>query len=303
MSSDTHSTPVRFDGRVAIVTGAGRGLGREHARLLASRGAHVVVNDVSADNAADAVNEIVATGGSAVADTHSVADPDGAHALVRSTLERFGDLHIVLNNAGRGGPTGRFLDTTRQQLDTIVGTHLIGTWNVCQAAWPHLESQRFGRILVTSSAAAIGSLGMPAYSVAKAGLIGLTRSLANEGAPLGITVNCLMPIGYTRSAALNPHEDTRRWMEENFPPSACSPVAAWLVHDDIDVTGRIVTAGAGRSSFITTVGHPGWSGGPDLTIEDQRDHWAEATATTTGKELLTSRDDLGFFTGPATWRD
>lgn len=303
MSPDTHSTDVRFDGRVAIVTGAGRGLGREHALLLAARGASVVVNDVSAEHAAATVHDIVTRGGSAVADSHSVAEPDDARAIVDAAITSFGALHVVVNNAGRGGPTGSFTDTSRHQLDTILATHLVGTWNVCQAAWPHFVGQSFGRILVTSSAAAIGSLGMPAYSVAKAGLIGLTRSLANEGASYGIAVNCLMPIGYTRSAALNPHEDTRRWMEENFPPSACSPVACWLVHDDIDVSGHIVTAGAGRSSLVTTVGHPGWSGGPDLTLEDLRTHWPDVLDTSTGRELRTSRDDLGFFTGPATWRD
>ena len=301
MDSVAGSPSVRFDGRVAIVTGAGRGLGREHALLLGSRGALVVVNDVSSTHATDTANEITARGGTAIADSHSVVD--GAQAIVDTAIERFGALHIVLNNAGRGGPTGSFTDTTDQQLDTILATHLVGTWNVCRAAWPILVAQRFGRVLVTSSAAAIGSLGMPAYSVAKAGLIGLTRSLANEGAPHGITVNCLMPIGYTRSAALNPHEDTRRWMEENSPPSACSPVAAWLVHDDIDVTGRIVTAGAGRSSLVTTVGHPGWTGGPDLDLDDLRDHWPEVLRTDGGRELSTSRDDLGFFTGPAAWPD
>ena len=305
MSPDNSLTSpsVRFDERVAIVTGAGRGLGREHALLLAARGARVVVNDVSAEHAAATVHDIVTSGGTAVADSHSVAEPDDARAIVEVAITSFGALHVVLNNAGRGGPTGSFTDTSRHQLDTILATHLVGTWNVCQAAWPRFVDQSFGRILVTSSAAAIGSLGMPAYSVAKAGLIGLTRSLANEGAAHGITVNCLMPIGYTRSAALNPHEDTRRWMEENFPPSACSPVACWLVHDDVDVSGRIVTAGAGRSSLITTVGHPGWSGGPDLTLEDVRAHWPQVLDTTTGRELSTSRDDLAFFTGPATWRD
>lgn len=294
---------VRFDGRVAIVTGAGRGLGREHALLLASRGAHVVVNDVSVEHAERTANDIADAGGSAIAHVSSVADTDAATELVRRAIERFGDLHVVLNNAGRGGPTGSFTDTTDAQLATILSTHLIGTWNVCRAAWPHFVNRGFGRILVTSSAAAIGSLGMPAYSVAKAGLIGLTRSLANEGAPHGIVVNCLMPIGYTRSAALNPHEDTRRWMEENFPPSACSPAACWLVHDDIDVTGHVVTAGAGRSSVLDTVGHRGWTGGPEVTLEDLRQNWARVLDSSEGRVLMTSRDDLVFFEGPAAWPD
>lgn len=294
---------VRFDDRVAIVTGAGRGLGREHALLLASRGAHVVVNDVSAEHAERTAADIDEAGGSAIADVSSVADTDAAAELVRRAIERFGDLHVVLNNAGRGGPTGSFTDTTDAQLATILSTHLVGTWNVCRAAWPHFVNRSFGRILVTSSAAAIGSLGMPAYSVAKAGLIGLTRSLANEGAPHGIVVNCLMPIGYTRSAALNPHEDTRRWMEENFPPSACSPTACWLVHDHIDVTGHVVTAGAGRSSVIDTIGHRGWTGGPEVTLEDLRQNWSQVLDRGEGRALTTSRDDLVFFEGPAAWPD
>lgn len=294
---------VRFDDRVAIVTGAGRGLGREHALLLASRGAHVVVNDVSADHAERTAADIDEAGGSAIADVSSVADTDAAAELVRRAIERFGDLHVVLNNAGRGGPTGSFTDTTDAQLATILSTHLVGTWNVCRAAWPHFVNRGFGRILVTSSAAAIGSLGMPAYSVAKAGLIGLTRSLANEGAPHGIVVNCLMPIGYTRSAALNPHEDTRRWMEENFPPSACSPTACWLVHDHIDVTGHVITAGAGRSSVIDTIGHRGWTGGPEVSLEDLRQNWSQVLDRGEGRVLMTSRDDLVFFEGPAAWPD
>lgn len=290
---------VRFDGRTAIVTGAGRGLGREHALLLASRGARVVVNDVAAEHAERTVADIRSAGGVAVADVHSVSDAAGARAIVATALESFGSLHVVVNNAGRGGPTGSFLDTSDQQLSTIIDSHLVGTWNVCRAVWAHFVDRRFGRILVTSSAAAIGSLGMPAYSVAKAGLIGLTRSLANEGEPHGITVNCLMPIGYTRSAALNPHEDTRRWMEENFPPALCSPAACWLVHDDVPVTGEIFTTGGGRTARLATVSAPGWTGDTDL--ENLRDHFDSALDLTGWKVLRTSRDDLPFYGGRAAW--
>jgi NAD(P)-dependent dehydrogenase (short-subunit alcohol dehydrogenase family) len=294
---------IQFNDRVAIVTGAGRGLGREHALFLAARGAKVVVNDSSSEHATATANDIVQRGGIAIPDTHSVAEPDAASAIIKTALDEFGALHIVLNNAGRGGPTGTIEQTTDQQVATIISTHLVGSYNVSRAAWAHFRQQRFGRILMTSSSAAIGSLGMPAYSMAKAGLIGLARSLALEGAADNIMVNVLMPIGYTRSAALNPNEDTRKWMEDNFAPQMCSPAAAWLVHDDVPCTGQILTTGAGRTALISTMGIPGWSGGPDATIEGLRDHWSEVVDPTGSVPMTYSRDDLRFFTGPATWRD
>lgn len=294
---------IRFDEKVAIVTGAGRGLGREHALFLASRGAKVVVNDVSSEHAQATADDIVHAGGIAIADTNSVADSEAAQNIIQSALNEFGALHIVLNNAGRGGPTGTIEQTNDHQVATIISTHLVGSFNLSRAAWPHLSQQGFGRILLTSSSAAIGSLGMPAYSMAKAGLIGLARSLALEGAALGIKVNVLMPIGYTRSAALNPNEDTRKWMEDNFAPEMCSPTAAWLVHDDVPCSGQIFTTGAGRTALISTTGVPGWSGGPNATLEALRDHWSEVIDTYGAIPMTYSRDDLKFYTGPATWRD
>ena len=294
---------IQFNDRVAIVTGAGRGLGREHALFLAARGAKVVVNDSSSEHATATANDIVQRGGIAIPDTHSVAEPDAASVIVKTAVDEFGALHIVLNNAGRGGPTGTIEQTTDQQVATIISTHLVGSYNVSRAAWAHFRQQRFGRILMTSSSAAIGSLGMPAYSMAKAGLIGLARSLALEGAADNILVNVLMPIGYTRSAALNPNEDTRKWMEDNFAPQMCSPAAAWLVHDDVPCSGQIFTTGAGRTALISTMGIPGWSGGPDATIEGLRDHWSAVVDPTGSVPMTYSRDDLRFYTGPATWRD
>ena len=294
---------IRFDDQVAIVTGAGRGLGREHALFLASRGAKVVVNDVSAEHAAATATDIVALGGVAIPDHHSVADPQDADRIVAGALDEFGALHIVLNNAGRGGPTGTLEQTTDHQVATILSTHLVGSYNVTRAAWTHFREQNYGRILMTSSSAAIGSLGMPAYSMAKAGLIGLARSLALEGAPSGIKVNVLMPIGYTRSATLNPNEDTRRWMEDNFSPHLCAPTAAWLVHADVPCSGHIFTTGAGRTALISTIGVPGWSGGPNSTPEDLRDNWPQVISAEHGIPMVYSRDDLGFYTGAATWRD
>lgn len=290
---------IRFDARVAIVTGAGRGLGREHALLLAARGARVVVNDSSEKWAQQTTADIVAAGGQAVAVVGDVSDSDQCIDIVQRTVSEFGALHIVLNNAGRGGPTGLFEDTTNEQVSMIINTHLLGSFHMCHAAWPLLKEQRFGRILFTSSGAGFGALMSSAYSMAKAGLFGLTRSLALEGADHNIKVNALLPIGYTRSAALNPQEDTRRWMQQHFPPAVVSPVACWLVHDDVPCTGELVNTGAGRVSIFATVGVPGYTNGLNLCIEDVRDHWQQVVCIDDYKVMKQSRDDLSFYSGDA----
>ena len=269
--------------------------------MLAARGASVVVNDVNAEHAHVTAHDIVASGGVAVADTNTVATPEGAAAIVRSALDSFGGLHVVLNNAGRGGPSGPFESSPLDLMNTIVQTHLVGTYLVCHAAWPILRAQGYGRILNTASSAAIGNSGMAAYSMAKSGLLGLTRSLAIEGAEHGIKVNALMPIGYTRSAALNPNADTRAWMERNFPPHLCAAAAVVLLHESAPASGDFFPTGAGRTALIGSITTPGWNGGSAAGPEELLAHWDEVTATPGSVWMRHSRDDLGFYTGDAAF--
>lgn len=295
------STEVRFDDHVIIVTGAGRGLGREHALLLGSRGATVVVNDVSADHAERTVTDINAAGGRAQAHVASVADPVAAAALVDETAQRYGRLDALLNNAGTGGPTGPIDTVDDQVLHKIIDSHLLGSFYTARAAWPVMVAAGGGRILFTSSGSSMGAAGMPVYSMAKAALWGLTRALAVEGAPHGIVVNAILPMGYTRAAALNPNEDTRRWMEHSFPPSLCSPAAALLCHPEAPCTGELISAGGGRVALIATIGVPGFDAGSELTLEALRDRWDEVVNPDGQRLLRVGRDELAFYQGPTAF--
>ena len=269
---------LRFDDRVAIVTGGGGGLGREHALLLAARGAKVVVNDVggavdgtgsSQAPAQATVEHIQALGGTAVADTNTVATPASGEAIVRTALDAFGRLDIVINNAGILRDKA-FHHMTPELLEPVLDVHLRGAFNVTRPAWLAFRERSYGRVLLTASNSGIlGNFGQSNYGAAKMGLVGLARVLSLEGAKYNIKVNVLAPMARTRMT-----EELLGPLAARLDPAAVAPVAAWLVHEDCAVTGEIYSAAGGRVARMFIGLTRGWYQ-PELTVEDVRDHFEQ----------------------------
>ena len=268
---------LRFDGRVAVVTGAGRGIGRAYARLLADRGASVVVNDLGgsikgegtdAGPASTVVDEIVAAGGVAVADTSDVATVEGGQTLIDTATEAFGRIDVVVNNAGIVRWV-EFPDADAANLERHLAVHVGGSFSTTRAAWPHFVEQGYGRVVMTTSS---GMFGLPrnhAYATAKAAVIGLTRSLNTVAAAHGIKVNVIAPAAMTRMAGPGADED-----DPTMSPDLVAPMVAYLAHEDCPVSGEIYAAGAGRFARIFVAATDGYvHGTPDPTIEDIADHW------------------------------
>ena len=267
-----------FDGKVAIVTGGGGGLGKQHALLLASRGARIVVNDLGgslsgegADKGpADAVaREIRDLGGEAVSDTNSVSTPEGGEAIVQTALDAFDRVDIVINNAGILRDK-TFQNMTPSLLDAVIDVHLKGAFYVTRPAWIKMREQGYGRVVNTSSNAGIlGNYGQSNYGAAKMGLVGFTRVLAAEGAKHNIKVNAIAPLARTRMT-----EELLGAAVERLDPELVSPLVAWLVHEDVPVTGEVYTVGGGRvARFFIGMTHGYYN--PALTVEDVRDHFGE----------------------------
>ncbi|HUP68645.1 MAG TPA: SDR family NAD(P)-dependent oxidoreductase [Acidimicrobiales bacterium] len=275
---------LRFEGRVAVVTGAGGGLGRAYAVLLAARGAQVVVNDVDQVQAVATVDAILAAGGTAIADSNTVSDHDGGEALICHALGKFGRIDIVVNNAGFLRDKA-FHNLTPELIEPVLDVHLMGAFWVTRPAWVHMREQGYGRVVnITSSAGLLGNFGQTNYAAAKMGLVGLTRALAVEGAVKGIQVNAVAPLARTAmtEALLGP-------LGDQFPPELVAPVVAWLCHEDCPANGEIYSAGGGRVARFFIGLTPGWHDSA-LTPESVRDNF-EAIGAEAGYSLPASPAD------------
>ncbi len=271
-------TELSFDGQVAIVTGAGGGLGRHYALALAARGARVVVNDVGTSLSGEGsdegpahrvADEIRDAGGEAVADTHSVTTPEGGEGIVTTALDTFGRVDVLVNNAGVLRDKA-FHNMTPELVGPVLDVHLRGAFNVTRPAWSRMREQNYGRVLMaTSNSGLLGNFGQSNYGAAKMGLVGLTRVLAAEGARHDIKVNAIAPLARTRmtETLLGP-------LADKLAPEVVAPVAVWLVHRDVPVTGEVYSAAGGRVARFFIGLTPGYYNA-ELTPEDVRDHFDE----------------------------
>ncbi|MDR3417237.1 MAG: SDR family NAD(P)-dependent oxidoreductase [Nevskia sp.] len=266
---------LRFDERVAVITGAGRGLGRAYALLLAARGAKVVVNDpgaslkgdgVDSGPAQEVVREIASAGGRAVASTASVATPEGGKAIIQSALDHYGRLDILIHNAGivRRAPLKQM---SYEDFETVLDVHLRGAFHVLRPAFPVMCEAGYGRIVLTSSVSGLyGNHNVANYAVAKTGMIGLCNVAALEGAAEGVKCNIIAPGAVTRMAE---GLDTSAYPP--MGPELVAPVVGWLAHESCSITGEMLVSMAGRVAKAYVAETPGLYR-PSWTIEQVAEH-------------------------------
>ncbi|HEY7609427.1 MAG TPA: SDR family NAD(P)-dependent oxidoreductase [Alphaproteobacteria bacterium] len=288
------SKPIRLDGRVALITGAGRGLGRAYALELAARGAAVIVNDpglnLRGDDAGDrapaeaVVAEIRRSGGRAVADFGSVSDSAAAEAMVRRAVDEFGGLDIVVNNAGNNRRSV-FAEIDPTDFASVLDVHLTGTFRVTRAAWPVMAARGYGRIIFTTSQVGFyGKIDSVSYGAAKAGIIGLMHGLRLSAEPAGIKVNCISPFALTRMGDIFPTE-----IAALIDPAQVAAAVAFLASADCPLSGEILIAGGGHFALARTLETRG------IDIDDPKQVSAEAIRARIG--------EIGDFAKPLIYAD
>jgi NAD(P)-dependent dehydrogenase (short-subunit alcohol dehydrogenase family) len=261
---------LKFDDRVAVITGAGRGLGRAYALLLGSLGARVVVNDtgssisgagIDGGPAAEVVKEIITTGGAAVACTESVATADGGQAIIAAALDHFGRIDILIHNAGNNRYAS-LAEMTYEDFDAVLDVHLRGAFHVVRPAFPLMCRAGYGRVVLTSSIGGLyGTHRVASYAAAKAGIIGLSNVVAVEGADHGVRCNAIVPAALTRLAE---GLDTSAYPP--MDPELAAPAVGWLAHESCSITGEMLVAIAGRVARAFVAETPGVYR-PSWTIE------------------------------------
>jgi NAD(P)-dependent dehydrogenase (short-subunit alcohol dehydrogenase family) len=263
--------------KVVVVTGAGGGIGRDIALAMAREGAKVVVNDIGASVSGEGqdagpaqkvVDEIVALGGVAVADTNSVSTPEGGAAIVKSAVDAYGRVDIVINNAGILRDKS-FHNLTPDLMNPVFDVHLKGAFHVTQPAFVLMREQGYGRIISTSSAAGVfGNFGQANYGAAKMGLVGFMRVLAVEGAKYNIKANSIAPLALTRMT----ESLFSGAMADKLQPGLISPIVAFLAHEDCPVSGEVYSVGGGRVARVFIGETPGYFNA-NLTMEDVRNNF------------------------------
>jgi NAD(P)-dependent dehydrogenase (short-subunit alcohol dehydrogenase family) len=290
--------PITFDGRVAIVTGAGGGLGRAHAIELARRGARVVVNDLggavdgtgASSSAADrVVAEIREAGGEGVANYDSVSTEEGGKAIVQSALDAFGKVDIVVNNAGILRDKS-FAKMTMAEVEAVIDVHLKGGFHVSSPAFTAMRDNGYGRFVFTSSASGLfGNFGQANYGAAKAGLVGLSNVLAIEGAKYNIKSNAIAPIAKTRMT-----EDLLGPFADMVAPEQVTPMVVYLCSEANEYTHEIFTVGGGRYARVFIATNQGWFAGTDdaPSVEAVSEHMEQIRDITDYVIPLSNNDEI-----------